>query len=250
MTSGSSSSARRASRPPAAETDRVNTLHHLVYASALASAVSRSRRERRFLMLAAIAPDLDGLTFWDRDLWEAVHHTFGHNVFFAGGAAAAALALARPGRRARLAAWTAVATLGLHYGLDLAISGTWPFRPLWPVSGFDANLGNFVADPIRLDWWLRVPVQWTLVAGAIALLVRTWRRHGRSGLELVSDQLDDLVAGYLARILAGKRCADCGDRAGFRCAACHGPICGAHARLRGLEATCASCEDAITAAPS
>ena len=228
----------------------VNTLHHLVYASAVASSVSRSRRERRLIMLAAILPDLDGLTFWSRELWELVHHTFGHNVFFAGIVGAAALALGRAGRRARLAAWCVFSTIVLHYGLDLAISGTWPFRPFWPVSGFDANLGNFVDDSARLDWWLRVPVQWTLVAIALLLLVRTWRRHGRTALELVSYKLDDLVAGYVARILSGKRCSECGTRAGFRCAACHDAICGEHATLRGLEAACGSCQESVTVAPS
>lgn len=228
----------------------MNTLHHLLYASAMANAVSRSRRERRLIMLAAIVPDLDGATFWSRDLWETVHHTFGHNVFFAGAVAATAFALGRAGRSARLAMWSALSIVFLHYGLDLAISGTWPFRPLWPVSGFDANLGNFVNDSARLDWWLRVPIQYTLVVIAIALLVRTWRRHGRTALELVSYKLDDLVAGYVARVLAGKRCGECGARAGFRCAACHDPICGTHALIRKLEPTCAHCRESVTVAPS
>ena len=228
----------------------MNTLHHLVYASALASAVSRSRRERRFLMLAAIAPDLDGITFWSRELWEIVHHTFGHNVFFAGSMAAVGFAIAREGRRARLAAWAAFSTLVVHYCLDLAISGTWPMRPLWPVSRVDVNLGNFVADPERLDWWLRVPIQWSLVAIALVLLVRTYRRHSRTALELLSHKLDELVAGYFARIVRGARCMECDARAGFRCAACHDPICGEHAHIRALEASCAHCRESITAAPS
>ena len=228
----------------------MNTLHHLLFASALANGVSRSRRERRILMLAAIVPDLDGATFWNRDLWETVHHTFGHNVFFAGAVAGTAYALGRTGRRARLAMWSAVSIVGLHYGLDLAISGTWPFRPLWPASQFDANLGNFVNDSARLDWWLRVPIQYTLVVIAIALLVRTYRRHGRTALELVSYKLDDLVAGYFARMLAGKRCVECGARAGFRCVSCHDTVCGTHSVIRHLEPACASCRESVTAAPS
>jgi hypothetical protein len=201
-------------------------------------------------MHAAIVPDLDGATFWNRDLWETVHHTFGHNVFFAGAVGAAAFALGRKGRRGRLALLCFASTMGLHYVLDLAISGTWPFHPLWPASSFDANLGNFVADSARLDWWLRVPVQYTLVAGAIAAMIATYRRRGRTALELVSYKLDDLVAGYVARTLGGKRCAECGRRAGFRCAACHDPLCGEHARIRSLEASCADCREAVTAAPS
>lgn len=228
----------------------MNTLHHLLYASAVANAVSMSRRERRLIMLAAIVPDLDGATFWNRELWETVHHTFGHNVFFAGAIAAAAFALGRAKRRARLALLCFGSTVFLHYGLDLAISGTWPFRPLWPASHFDANLGNFVADSDALDWWLRVPIQYTLVVLAIALMVRTYRRHGRTALELVSYKLDDLVAGYVARSLAGKPCAQCGTRAGFRCAACHDPICGAHARIRGLEPACEECRETAVASPS
>lgn len=226
----------------------MNTLHHLVYASALASAVGADRRERRYLMIAAIAPDLDGITFWSRELWELVHHTFGHNVFFAGAVAAAGFAIARKGRRAKLAAWGLFATVVLHYGLDLAISATWPLRPLWPVSSFDANLGNFTSNPERLDGLLRVPVQWTLVAIALALLVRTWRRHGRTALELLSPKLDDLLAGYVARQLRGARCATCGARAGFRCASCQAPACGAHSRIRALEAACDGCRAQVAPA--
>ena len=160
----------------------MNTLHHLLYATTFANGVSRSRRERRWLMLAAIAPDADGALFWNRDLWEHTHHTVGHNIFFASGLIALSTIVARRDRRLRLAAETAFSVFVLHYALDLAISGTWPMRPLRPLSNFDINLGNFVADSTRLDFWLRVPVQWTLVAIAFALAIHTWRRHGRSAL--------------------------------------------------------------------
>jgi membrane-bound metal-dependent hydrolase YbcI (DUF457 family) len=229
---------------------RVNVVHHLLYGAALANASSRSRRERRWIMLASIAPDVDGVTIWSQSLWEKIHHTFGHNVFFAAAFVATAAALARPGRRLRLAAATAFAIVVLHLALDLAISGTWPMRPLWPLSTFDVNLANFVADPARLDWWLRVPVQWTLMAVAIALALHTWRRHHRSALELFSVKLDELFTGYLARTLSGARCAECGNRAGFRCASCHRLMCGAHSRVRSLEAVCAHCAEAPAIAAS
>ncbi len=226
----------------------MNTLHHLVFASALANGISPSRRERRWIMACAILPDLDGATFWDRDLWETVHHTFGHNVFFAATAACVGAALARPGNRARLATWSAFTVLVVHYVIDLCISATWPMRPLWPLSHYDVNLGNFVADPERLDFILRVPVQWTLVALALVLAVRTWRRHGRSFLELVSSRADQLLAGYLSRMLQGARCRDCAARAGFGCASCDATICGSHAKIAKWEATCSRCqEDPVTA---
>lgn len=201
-------------------------------------------------MLAAIAPDADGVFFWNRDLWEHTHHTVGHNVFFAAGLVALATAMARKDRRARVAGLVAVSVLFLHYGLDLAISATWPMRPFWPVSQLDISPGMFVTDTAGLDWWLRVPVQWALVALAIALTVHAWRRHGRSAFELLSDKLDDLIAGYLARMLRGARCAECGARAGFRCASCHASLCGTHTTLHSFEAFCDSCRDGVVAAPS
>ena len=227
----------------------MNTLHHLLYASAFASATSRSRRERRWLMLAAIAPDIDGVLFWDENLWDHTHHTVGHNVFFAGAMVGAAALIARRDRRARLMALTAFSVLVIHYCLDLAISGLWPMRPFWPFSMFDLNLGNFVTDSTKLDWILRVPVQWTLVVIAFALTIHTWRRHGRSALELISANLDDLVAGYLARMISGAKCRECKSRAGFRCAGCHAPLCGNHVGFSGLEPFCATCRDGV-AAPS
>lgn len=225
----------------------MNTFHHLLYAATFSNAVSRSRRERRWLMLATIAPDADGAFFWNRDLWEHTHHTLGHNVFFAGALIAIGAFVARRDRRLRLAAETAFCVFVLHYALDLAISGTWPMRPFWPLSGFDINLGNFVTDSTLLDWWLRVPVQWTLVAIAFVLTLLTYRRHGRTALEILSDKLDDLVAGYVARMAKGARCHDCGARAGFRCASCHHAICGTHQELTGLEPFCSSCRDGVPA---
>lgn len=228
----------------------MNTLHHLLFASALANEVSRSRRERRWLMLCAIAPDLDGITFWNRELWETVHHTFAHNVFFAGAMTLASLAIARPGRRLRLVIASAFSVVVVHYVIDLLISGTWPMRPLWPLSQYDVNLGNFVSDSERLDWWLRVPIQWTLVALAIGLAIRGWRRHRRTALELVSAKLDALVMGYFARAISGVRCAECGNRAGFKCLSCARPICGRHAKIEKLEAACPQCISEITVSPS
>lgn len=199
-------------------------------------------------MACAILPDLDGATFWNRELWETVHHTFGHNVFFAAAAAAIGAAIALPGNRTRLAAWSAFTVLVLHYAIDLMISATWPMRPLWPLSSYDVNAGNFVADPERLDFILRVPVQWTLVAIALWLAVRTWRRHGRTFLELVSSRADQLLAGYLGRILKGATCRDCGARAGFGCVSCDATICGTHAKIARWEAVCPRCEeDRVTA---
>lgn len=201
-------------------------------------------------MLAAIAPDADGLLFWNRSLWEHTHHTLGHNLFFAGSLAAGSALFARRDRRVRLALLSLFSVLVLHYALDLAISATWPMRPLWPFSGADISLGNLVTDTNALDWWLRVPVQWTLVAIALALTVHTWRRHGRSALELLSVRLDDLVAGYLARMLRGARCSECEARAGFRCGSCHAILCGTHAHFESLEAICTTCRDGAVAAPS
>jgi membrane-bound metal-dependent hydrolase YbcI (DUF457 family) len=222
----------------------LNTLHHLLYASAFANTVTRSRRERRWLMLAAIAPDIDGALFWNRSLWEHTHHTVGHNVFFAGALVAAGAAIAYKGRRLRLAAFTAFSVFALHYALDLAISATWPMRPFWPVwPKIDVSPGAFVTDAAALDWWLQGPVQWALVAIAIALAVHTWRRYGRSALELLSWRLDDLLVGYLARTLAGARCVTCRARAGFRCLECTHAICGKHLRLAGIDAFCESCRD-------
>lgn len=198
-------------------------------------------------MLAAIAPDVDGALFWNRELWERTHHTVGHNVFFAAAITLGGAAFARAGRRVRLAASTLFSVVAVHYALDLAISGTWPMRPLWPFSDIDVCLGNFVADPARLDWILRVPVQWALVAVAFALTIHSYRRHGRTALELISEKLDDLVAGYLVRMGKGARCTDCRARAGFRCASCHQAICGRHANFAGLEPFCDACRDGVAA---
>ena len=229
----------------------MNTLHHLLFGAALANGVTKSRTERRWLMAVTIAPDLDGVAFWNRELWERIHHTFGHNVFFAAGAAMLAARFARDGRRLRLAGWTLFCVIVLHYLIDLSISATWPIRPFWPFSPLDVNLGNFVADSAALDWWLRVPVQWTLVAVALALTVWTWRAHGRSALELFSTKLDSLIAGYVARMLARSRCEECGHLAGFKCASCGAVLCGAHVRFRALEPLCADCrETGVTVAAS
>lgn len=171
----------------------MNLITHALTGWSLASALpSLSRREKAWIVGAALAPDLDGLgiiaeiatrhtaepLYW----WSEYHHVLAHNLLFATLISLAAWAFTR-----RPAVATLVfASAHLHLLGDLLGSRgpdgySWPIPYLWPFS-----------DAVSLS----VPFQWELNAWpnvAISLLLLAhlfwlaWKR-GMSPLELVSER--------------------------------------------------------------
>jgi inner membrane protein len=171
----------------------MNVVTHALLGWSVAAAVpSLSRGDRAWVVVAAVASDLDGLGIVvelatrsaDQPLtwWSEYHHVLAHDLPFAVLLAAAAWLATRKA----IAALLVVVAVHLHLVADLVGSRgpdgyQWPIPYLWPFSDSPA---------------LTVPWQWQLnawpnVVFGVALLAWTfwfaWR-SGSSPLELVSPR--------------------------------------------------------------
>jgi len=150
------------------------------------------RRDRRLVVLAGLAPDLDGLTILlGGQAFERWHHVLTHGIT-AGLLVAAACGAAARSRLATAAA--ALAAFHLHLLCDLVGSGPdWPLRYLWPWSGADWSWrGGW-----ELDAWPN------LVIGALATLacLAMAGPRGRTVVEVVSAPADARVVEAVRRRL-------------------------------------------------
>jgi hypothetical protein len=207
----------------------MSPLYHLQVGSFFANAGVDNQRDRRLVMLAALAPDADGIFFFNPGLWERFHHTFGHNIFFALfiGAVFGALARGSKTRVGLLAAATALLQVGLD---NFTNDPTWKIMYFWPISHFDFALGNFI-DWTGLAFFLVWVVQGSLMVAILVGTVWLYRRTGRTFLELFSPRLDRLLTDFIVLPFTAK-CSVCGARASYRVTGSQDPVCGRHGRVR------------------
>jgi len=150
------------------------------------------RRDRTLVTVAALIPDIDGLTILGGEaLYGSWHHTFGHNLFAGVLLAAGAFAIAR--HRLKTAGLV-LASFHSHLLGDLLGSGTgWGIPWLWPLSPH--------------EWVFEPPFQWELVSWqntlttVLCMLGIGWMglRHGRTIVEVVSLRADAAVVEVLKR---------------------------------------------------
>lgn len=164
-----------------------------------------ARRDRLVLVLAAIASDLDGLSYLaGESAYVNWHHTVGHTVFFAAPLLLGAAWAATSGKRL-LVASLALLALITHLAGDYFMSG-WTVPILWPLDGphlmFTPRMG--------LDHPLTIAMSYA----GIALLAASLWIWGRSPLEFLWPSRDQL----LARIARREKlaCNRCGATPGLR----------------------------------
>lgn len=183
---------------------------------------------RRYCMLGALLPDLDGIGFFfSPTAYDRYHHTLGHNVF-ALGAFAVLMAL-------RCRSWRALAlgalSFGSHLLTDAGLSG-WPVYLLYPLSGWAFSLpyGVGLAHPVNIH---------LIYAGYLALLAVAIGCR-RTPIELISPKLDRLVVSVWSP--RPHRCLQCHRPSNLFCAVCGQPTCLRHTRLRGCaDVLCQAC---------
>jgi inner membrane protein len=148
------------------------------------------RRDRRLVLLAGIAPDLDGLSILGGlasfDRW---HHVATHGI--AAALVVTALCAGAARRRAGVAL-LAFAAFHLHLACDLVGSGPgWSIYYLWPFSRADWSWSG----AWELDAWQNQ------VIGLVAVLACLWTALplGRTLVEVVSTRLDALVVEAVRR---------------------------------------------------
>ncbi len=210
----------------------MNTGAHLQFGWLIGHAREFTRAERAAITLAAVAPDLDGLTFLaGGEVFYRYHHLLLHNVLVA--VAYAAVVGTFFSRRA-LVLTLCLASFLSHLLIDY-VTAPWEMAPFWPFSPLLVNLGG------RLPKWVvQYLFQFAGMAGILACTVWLYLRYGRTPLEVISPRLDRLLLGYI--VLPWKnRCATCNARAHFRCDRCSQVVCGRHWTPCGLGGLCPSC---------
>lgn len=150
------------------------------------------RRDRRLVVLAGLAPDLDGLTILAGGAaFERWHHVLTHGLT---AAVVVAVACGLAARQRLATAAAALAAFHLHLLCDLVGSGPdWPLRYLWPWSGADWSWrGGW-----ELDAW---PNQLIGLAATLACLAAALR-WGRTPVEVASARADAAVVEVVRRRL-------------------------------------------------
>ncbi len=182
----------------------MNPITHALAAWCLAEAAPQLRnRERGIVVLAGIAPDVDGLGIVPEVLtrngshpllwWSEYHHLLAHNFAFACFAAAVAALCSRAKRR--LTALLAFLAVHLHLLGDLAGSRgpdgySWPIPYLYP---FSRSPELVWAHQWKLNAWPNVVLTLILLFVCFAL---AWKR-GYSPLVLISSRADRSFVGAL-----------------------------------------------------
>lgn len=148
-----------------------------------------SRSDRRWVTVAAVAPDIDGLTaLVSTELYGEWHHTFGHNIFFGLAFSACAFAFTR----SRSTALLALISFHSHLLADLLGSGEgWKIAYGWPLF----KNGIEFAPPLQweLNSWQNLLVT---VVCLVAIAIIGVRKR-RTVVEVVSARADAKVVSIL-----------------------------------------------------
>jgi inner membrane protein len=210
---------------------QMNTEAHLAVGWILAHCGGgESRRFRGRVVLAALAPDLDAISYvGGPDLYARLHHAVGHNVFFSLFLSGFCMALDRQ-RPWKMLLFTQLAFYS-HFLGDYFFT-RFPLEFFWPVS----SKGYIYSYRIGLDHWLND------VFGYASFLVfgLTGIRWGRTPIELLWPRLDQRVVNLFRRRTL--RCTQCGRGATERCSVCHEPVCLRHGRITArCDVLCGAC---------
>jgi len=221
----------------------MNPIYHIQVGWVVGNIGDFDRRERRMLMLASAATDLDGIFFWSSDLFHRFHHTFSHNVFFGIFVGGLMAAFARKGRRLKMFILSYAMAL-LAIAVDFITAPQWPIPLLWPISKtqyyFTEMLGISPKVIPSWDFALEKVMQLSLMTLLLACTVVIYIKFRRTFIELISSNLDRFLTDF-AILPFRHRCnfPDCANRAHYECADTGALRCIHHCTIhRDLTITC------------
>jgi hypothetical protein len=170
---------------------------HVLSGWVVASAIPRlTPRERLLAMVAATAPDLDGLAIVaGRDAFETYHHVVGHNLLF--GLLVTALVTTWSTNK-RTMAILSFGLFHLHLVMDSFGSGRdWGISYLWPLAQREW------LNPWRWDFfsWQNLVAAYGLVIVTVVIAIR----QGRTPLETIAPGLDRQLVSLARRLRPAPR---------------------------------------------
>ena len=154
---------------------------HLMSGWCVANLLPLNARERLLCMVAATAPDLDGISFlFGQEAWWDYHHLLAHNLLFVLVLAVALTALST----SRVVTFVAYLVLGhLHMLMDYYGSGPgWGIPYLWP---FEKTMRTS-PDAWAFYSWQNLSTAGALLAWTLLIV----DRKRRTPLEAVMPSLD------------------------------------------------------------
>lgn len=194
---------------------------------------NETRRFRGLVTLAAIAPDIDTLSyFWGPEAYSSIHHAWGHNIFFGLTFSAVSVALL-PTRRWKVFIFTQLA-FASHYYADYFFT-RFPVKAFWPLY----THSYIYSYRIGLDH----PINLFFSYLSMLLIVLVAWRFKRTPLEFISPQLDCRVVNLFRQ--KPLKCGICERSANETCTVCHRPVCMRHGRITGrFTIECKDCQSA------
>jgi inner membrane protein len=197
----------------------------------LAEAGRGDRRFRQAVFLAAVIPDIDGLSLLaGLEAYSTYHDRITHSVPFAVLVSLIGAAFCHR-HRAKVVVFTQLAFFSHILG-DYFLSG-WPIALWFPFGRTEIMSAHAL--------WLGHPVNHVLNAVSVACMIWMGWRFKRTPFEVVSASLDQRVCNLLFRRKT-LSCNECGKPSNERCSTCGKPICVRHAPLSfGFAARCSRC---------
>jgi len=180
----------------------MSPITHFLVGWAVSLPATLERRDRALVVLASVAPDLDGLVALadlargqpaeSLDLWSRYHHVLAHNVTFA---LVTAVACCLVSRRKVVVCGLAFLLVHLHFLCDV-VGSRGPDGYQWPIPYF---------WPFSTSWQLAVRWQWAINAwsnivftiGLLALTLYVAWARGASPVGLFSVRADQLLLATL-----------------------------------------------------
>jgi len=176
-------------------------------------------RDRRFVVLLGVIPDIDGVfILFDMDLFREYHHTFGHSLLFGLPLLLGMLVFAK--KKMKFAIAGALGFI-MHLAADV-VGSNWAITPLYPLSERGVDLNSYLSNAVI--YGVINPAAFLVVMLAVAVLVF---RMEVSPLEFFSTRLDRWIVHYYTNPLK-YRCELCGKRAFSECSRCGRKICARH----------------------
>ena len=216
-------------------TDTMLIQTHAGFGWLIGNASGGDRRLRGWAFLAAVLPDLDGISaLFGQAAYDYHHHLWTHGLPFSLLMSAGACWHCRH-QRLQAALLTQLAFYSHYFGdyffTQYALGYLWPFS----AKRF------YNAEAL----WLGHPINYILAAVAVAYFVYVGIRHKRTPIEVISGRVDDrLVRMFFTRRTLS--CHVCNRKCSEVCDGCHQPVCVFHGSLgKNCSVVCGRCREHV-----
>jgi len=210
----------------------MSPLHHFLIAWMVANAFKVDVRTRRFCLIAGVIADIDGAPIlFSEDLFESVHHTFGHTLLFG---VLVSLVFALFLEKKRLGFYVILLGFAAHLGADI-IGSSWGVPVYAPFLMETFSIYPFLSNEVI--YGILNPAILGIATLALILILIEKRR---TPMELFTKRWDRIMSEFLILPLM-ERCYICNRRAFFRCESCQRTVCRSHVAGDSKRIACGNC---------